>query len=81
MKQIIFLGYRFISKSTLFESHSRREIYEFIFQNPGIHLRGIASAMNMELGTVRHHLDQLERFGQVTKIHSGGFLRYYPPGY
>ncbi|MGV8109118.1 winged helix-turn-helix transcriptional regulator [Methanospirillum sp.] len=81
MKQLLFLGYRIISRNTLFESRSRRDIYEFIVQSPGIHLRGIASAMNMELGTVRYHLDQLARFSQVTKFHSGGFARYYPPGY
>ena len=81
MKQILFLGYRVISRNTLFESRSRREIYEFIVQNPGIHLRGIATTMEMELGTVRYHLDQLTRFSKVTKIHSGGFARYYPPGY
>lgn len=81
MKQILFLGYRVISRNTLFDSRLRREIYEFIVQHPGIHLRGIASAMDKELGTLRHHLDQLGRYGLVTKIHSGGFVRYYPPGY
>jgi len=81
LKAIIALGYRRIDRSTLFDSAPRKEIFDFIRNHPGIHLRGISSGLEMELGTVRHHLDQLARFGQISKEQDDGFCRYYPMGY
>jgi predicted transcriptional regulator len=81
LKAIIALGYRRIDRSTLFDSPPRKEIFDFIRNHPGIHLRGISSGLEMELGTVRHHLDQLARFGQISKEQDDGFCRYYPMGY
>jgi len=81
LKAVITLGYRRIDQSTLFDSQPRKEIYDFIRNHPGIHLRGIASGTGMELGTVRHHLDQLARFGKISKEQDDGFCRYYPMGF
>lgn len=81
LKAIVALGYRRIDRGTLLDSPHRKEIYGFIKNHPGIHLRGIASGLGMELGTVRHHLDQLSRFGQIVKEQADGFCRYYPTGY
>ncbi|WP_319578324.1 helix-turn-helix domain-containing protein [uncultured Methanospirillum sp.] len=81
LKAIVALGYRRIDRSTLFDSQPRKEIFDFIRNHPGIHLRGIASGIGMELGTVRHHLDQLARFGKISKEQDDGFSRYYPMGY
>lgn len=81
LKGIISLGYRRIDKNTLFTSVPRKEIYDFIQIHPGIHLRGIASGLEMELGTVRHHLDHLVRLGQISKEQTTGFCRYYEHGY
>jgi len=40
---------------------NRRLIYEYILNNPGSHLRKISRELNMKLGTLRYHLDYLER--------------------
>lgn len=81
LKAILALGYRRIDQNTLFDSPPRKEIYDFIKTHPGIHLRGIATGLEMELGTVRHHLDQLTRYGKISKEHDDGFCRYYQLGY
>lgn len=80
-KGMVTLGYRRVSRDSLLDSSCRRDIYLLIEDQPGIHLRGIAASLGMELGTVRHHLDQLVRYRLVSKVHSGGFARYYLPGY
>jgi len=81
LKAVLALGYRRIDQSTLFDSLPRKEIYNFIKAHPGIHLRGISSGLGMELGTVRHHLDQLTRYGKISKEQDDGFCRYYQTGY
>lgn len=81
IKAVLALGYRRIDQSTLLDSLPRKEIYTFIRTHPGIHLRGIATGLDMELGTVRHHLDQLTRYGKISKEQDDGFCRYYQTGY
>jgi predicted transcriptional regulator len=81
LKGMVSLGYRRVSRDSLLDSACRRDIFLLIEDQPGIHLRGIAASLGMELGTVRHHLDQLVRYRLVSKVHSGGFARYYLPGY
>ncbi len=39
----------------------RRMIYNFIKENPGSYLRKISRAMNVQMGTLRYHLDYLEK--------------------
>jgi len=40
---------------------NRRLIYVYILNNPGLHLRKISRKLNMKLGTLRYHLDYLEK--------------------
>ena len=39
---------------------NRRLIYNFLHNNPGCHLRKISRALNINLSTLRHHLNYLE---------------------
>jgi len=40
---------------------NRRLLYAYILNNPGSHLRKISRKLNMKLGTLRYHLDYLEK--------------------
>ena len=40
---------------------NRRLIYSHILNNPGSHLRQISRELDMNLGTLRYHIDYLER--------------------
>ncbi|MFW9997099.1 MAG: winged helix-turn-helix transcriptional regulator [Candidatus Odinarchaeota archaeon] len=43
------------------ELETRRVIHEYILKNPGSHLRKIARELNINLSTLRYHLDYLEK--------------------
>lgn len=40
---------------------TRRTIYSYIKENPGLHLREISRALNIHLGTLRYHILYLEK--------------------
>jgi len=48
----------------------------YIRQNPSTHLRQIANNLNMSLGTVRYHLEVLEKKGKVI-FEKNTFYKYY----
>jgi len=47
------------------ETDKRRVILNYISDNPGTHLRKIARDLDISLGTLRYHLDYLERKGSI----------------
>ncbi|MFW9916722.1 MAG: winged helix-turn-helix transcriptional regulator [Candidatus Thorarchaeota archaeon] len=44
---------------------NQKEIYHFIADNPGTHLRRISRELNLSLSTLRYHLDFLEQKGLI----------------
>ncbi len=59
------------------ELESRRRIYQYIFENPGVHYREIARNLNIPFGSLDYHLSYLSRHGMVTILKDGGYTRYY----
>jgi CheY-like chemotaxis protein/DNA-binding MarR family transcriptional regulator len=47
------------------DTDKRRAILDYISDNPGTHLRKIARDLDISLGTLRYHLDYLERKGSI----------------
>jgi signal transduction histidine kinase/CheY-like chemotaxis protein len=47
------------------DTDKRRVILKYISDNPGTHLRKIARDLDISLGTLRYHLDYLERKGSI----------------
>ncbi|UCH88021.1 MAG: ArsR family transcriptional regulator [Thermoplasmata archaeon] len=45
---------------------NRRDLYQYICKNPGMHLRAIERAMKISLGDIRYHLEYLEKEGLIT---------------
>ena len=56
------------------------KILVHIKENPGIHLRQIKNDLNMSLGTVRHHLNSLERNGTIISEKSNFYKHYFSVG-
>lgn len=52
-------------KEEAFPLENQKEIYHFIADNPGTHLRGISRELNKSLSTLRYHLDFLEQKGLI----------------
>jgi len=55
----------------------RKEIYEFILKNPGLHLRELNRRVNFSFGCLRYHLNYLKKRGLIKQISDNGFSRYY----
>ena len=56
------------------------KILQYITDNPGTHLRQIHHALDIPLGTVRHHLVVLEKNGKITSEKNVLFRYYFPKG-
>ena len=57
---------------------ARRRIVEFVRDNPGVHLRGLAEALAMPVSTLEYHCYHLERHGHLSVRDTGGFKAFYP---
>ncbi|MDR0373577.1 MAG: winged helix-turn-helix transcriptional regulator [Nitrososphaerota archaeon] len=59
------------------EQPTRQEIYSFIKDNPGVHFRGICSALHLSIGMVQYHLTVLEHADLVVVYNDGQTKRYF----
>jgi len=59
---------------------NRRLIYDFILNNPGLHLRNISRDLGMKMGTLRHHVDRLEKQGILSSRREGNLKIYFIAG-
>ncbi|MCK4365849.1 MAG: winged helix-turn-helix transcriptional regulator [Thermoplasmatales archaeon] len=46
-----------ISNENILELETRRQIYNIILENPGLHLRELSRRTNLSFGGLRHHLN------------------------
>lgn len=66
-----------ISKENIFKLELRREIFDFILENPGLHEREISRRMKIPKTTLRHHINYLIKYGLVVTKSEGRYSRYY----
>ena len=59
---------------------TRLTIYEYVRDNPGIHLRGICSGLGLSVGAVQYHLQYLTRKGLLSSRRHGRCKRYFDSG-
>lgn len=57
---------------------SRRDLYQFVRQNPGFHLREIARSLGLSITLADYHLRFLEKNELVSATMDGEYKRYYP---
>jgi DNA-binding transcriptional ArsR family regulator len=62
---------------TTLELKRRREIYEFIAHNSGLHMRDISRQMNVPFTTLKYHLTHLEKRGLIILKKDGKYNRYF----
>ena len=55
----------------------RREIYEYISQNPGSHMRDISRKMNIPFTSLKYHLNYLEKRKSIISKKDSKYNRYY----
>ncbi|MCS7103435.1 MAG: winged helix-turn-helix transcriptional regulator [Candidatus Korarchaeum sp.] len=56
----------------------RNVIMEYLRTNPGAHMRQMARDLGMSLGSLRWHLNVLERRGLVRERRKGNMTEFYP---
>ncbi|MCU0851411.1 MAG: winged helix-turn-helix transcriptional regulator [Candidatus Thermoplasmatota archaeon] len=63
--------------NNILELKKRREIYDYISKNSGLHMRDISRKMNIPFTTLKYHLHYLEKKGYIISKDDGKYLRYY----
>ena len=58
----------------------RKLIFDYVSDNPGSHLRKIARDLNVRLGTLRYHLDYLEKKGLIVSQKQNNLKMYFVSG-
>jgi len=66
-----------ISSKNILNLELRREIYNYILNNPSSYVREISKKMEIPKTTLRHHLITLEKRELITSKEGKGFKRYY----
>lgn len=72
-----FAGLYRIRGGNLFANDTRRQVYDCIRKNPGIHLRGIGKETDITLGTIRYHIDLLRRSHAIAVLEDRGYTHYF----
>ncbi len=57
---------------------TRRDLFHYVRQNPGFHLREIARSLNLSITLADYHLRFLEKNDLVSATMDGEYKRYYP---
>jgi DNA-binding Lrp family transcriptional regulator len=64
-------------EDTILELRKRREIYEYISKNSGLHMRDISRKMNIPFTTLQYHLNYLEKREYIISKDDGKYIRYF----
>ncbi|WP_455391775.1 winged helix-turn-helix transcriptional regulator [[Eubacterium] cellulosolvens] len=75
---IILAFYTKTRRERMLEHKTRDRIYSYINRNPGIHYRKILSDLDLQMGTLTHHLNMLERQNYIKSSHDNMYKRFYP---
>ncbi len=62
----------------LLKLDSRREIYELVENQPGVHLSKIADHLEMNVSLAEYHLRFLEKNELIKSVKKKGYKRYFP---
>lgn len=73
-------GYRRVTSSNVLDNFLRKEVYEWICKEPGIHLHGLARRTGSTLSTIRYHCTILKRSHLIQVKDEKGFKRFFRNG-
>lgn len=72
--------YSRIKKEKVFEHERRQHLYQLVGSYPGVSFKHLKQMMELENGTLRHHLSTLEREHYIKSIKDGKKRRFYLNG-
>lgn len=65
------------NEDDVLELETRKEIFEYVQVNPGVHFSQLKRDLDMETGLVQHHLSTLEEYDVVTSEDHQGKRRLF----
>ena len=65
------------SEDDVLELETRKEIFEYVQTNPGVHFSKLKRDLEMETGLVQHHLGTLEEYDVLTSEEHQGKRRLF----
>ncbi|HLE97976.1 MAG TPA: winged helix-turn-helix transcriptional regulator [Candidatus Thermoplasmatota archaeon] len=71
-------GTRFVTSENVLDNEARRQIFTYIKDNPGVHLRAAAQALSLSTTNVLWHLRKLESANLVNSKKFEGYKVFYP---
>ncbi len=72
--------YSRLREEELLKQEKRKRIYEHITENPGIHFRGIQKELGLEVGTLSHHMNILEKEQLIVSEQDRNNRRFWVAG-
>lgn len=66
-----------ISTKDILELETRRNIYNFILNNPGLYERKICREIGMSYATLKYHLSVLKKRDLITSVSTGRYHNYF----
>ena len=67
-----------MEKQELFNLEMRRKIYNYIKDNPGLHLHELARKMNINYNNLRYHIQHLEKYDMIVLKSNNSYTHVYP---
>jgi predicted transcriptional regulator len=64
-------------KEKILENDLRRKIYDYVKENPGLHMREFQRRLNIPLSTLEYHLDYLQRRKILVMEDDRRYCRYF----
>jgi DNA-binding MarR family transcriptional regulator len=64
-------------ENSILEFKRRREIYEYVNHNSGLHMRDISRKLNIPFTSLKYHLNYLEKKGFIISRDDGKYKRYF----
>ncbi len=80
---ILIIGaviYTRLRDDELLKQENRKKIYEYIMNNPGDHFRAIQRAVDLEVGTISHHMNILEKEQLIVSEQDGNNRCFWVAG-
>lgn len=65
------------SKENILDLETRRQIYDIILNNPGLHLRELSRRTELSLSGLRYHLNYLKKREYIVTKSDSRYTRYY----
>jgi predicted transcriptional regulator len=77
LKLYAYLGYRYVTRTIIFDNDTRNLAYHCVQDNPGIYFNSLARKTGIKSGTLRYHLIILMTTGKISAMNTNGHTRYF----